>query len=123
VIAVFIAALLDVAGDCVLAVALVLWFRSDKWTERRRLAIAFSAIGFGLLLVACALIGSRLGMAANGFCACFGAWDWWRRRKDRRRTLDMTGEKSRALRDALVRKAREATRPRPALRPVPGGAR
>lgn len=48
---------------------------------------------------------------------------WWRKRRDRKRALDALGAKSRALRDALVRKARDAARPRPVLRPVPGGAR
>ena len=51
------------------------------------------------------------------------AWRLWRKRKNRKRALDALGAKSRALRDALVRKARDAARPRPVLRPVPGGAR
>ena len=41
---------------------------------------------------------------------------WWRRKG--RRAAATLGAKSRALRDALVRKVRELT-PRPALRPVP----
>lgn len=50
---------------------------------------------------------------------------WWfrRRRKGRRKAAALLGAKSRALRDALVRRAREAARPRPVLRPVPQGAR
>jgi hypothetical protein len=48
---------------------------------------------------------------------------WWWRRKDRKRAAKALGAKSRALRDALVRKAREAARPRRVLQPVPGGAR
>jgi hypothetical protein len=43
---------------------------------------------------------------------------WWRRRK-RRNVAALIGAKSRALRDAIVRKAREAARPRPVLRPAP----
>jgi Flp pilus assembly protein TadB len=38
---------------------------------------------------------------------------WWNRRKDRKRATGLLGAKSRALRDALVRKARELTQPRP----------
>lgn len=51
------------------------------------------------------------------------AWLWWRRRKRRKRARDALGAKSRALRDALVRRTREAAQPRPVLRPVPGGVR
>jgi len=46
----------------------------------------------------------------------------WRTRR-RRRAPRAYGYKARALIAALARKAREAARPRPALRPVPGGAR
>jgi hypothetical protein len=44
-----------------------------------------------------------------------------RRRRDKARAC--LGAKSRALRDALVRRQRELTCPRSVLRPVPGGAR
>jgi hypothetical protein len=44
---------------------------------------------------------------------------WWWRRKKRRNVAALIGAKSRALRDAIVRKAREVARPRPVLRPVP----
>lgn len=47
---------------------------------------------------------------------------WWRGRKDLRRITRLAGAKSRALLAALARKAREAARPRPVLRPAPGGA-
>ena len=41
-------------------------------------------------------------------------WVYWRRwRKGRRRLRDALGAKSRALRDALVRKTRESAQPRP----------
>jgi membrane protein implicated in regulation of membrane protease activity len=51
------------------------------------------------------------------------AWLWWHRRKRRRRAQAALGAKSRALRDALVRRTREAAKPRPVLRPVPGSVR
>jgi len=41
---------------------------------------------------------------------------WWRRRK-RRNVLALMGQKSRLLRDALVRRVREVTKPSPVLRP------
>lgn len=47
---------------------------------------------------------------------------WWRSSK-RRRAAALLGAKSRALRDTIVRRAREAAQPRPVLRPLPGGAR
>jgi hypothetical protein len=51
------------------------------------------------------------------------AWRLWRRRKRRGRAPRSYGAKSRALLATLARKAREAAKPRPALQPVPGGAR
>ena len=51
-----------------------------------------------------------------------GAVLWWRSRRRRRRAPRAYGAKSRALVAALVRKAREAARPRRVLRPAPGGA-
>lgn len=61
-------------------------------------------------------------VAGAGVTAVIGAAIlWWQRRK-RRPVAAVIGEKSRAIRDALVRRARGAARPRPALRPVPVGA-
>ena len=59
--------------------------------------------------------------------AIVSGWNWWkswRKRKDRKRAASLVGAKSRALRDAIVKRARNASRgARPVLRPVPGGAR
>lgn len=60
---------------------------------------------------------------ASFACAAVLAWLWWHRRKRRKRARGALGAKSRALRDALVRRTREAAQPRPVLRPVPGGVR
>jgi hypothetical protein len=46
---------------------------------------------------------------------------WWRRRKDRKRAPRAFGYKGRALLAALVASLRESLRPRPVLRPQPGG--
>jgi len=48
---------------------------------------------------------------------------WWRRNRKKRRASLALGAKALALRASLVRKMRESARPRPVLRPVPGGAR
>jgi hypothetical protein len=63
------------------------------------------------------------GIGPAGVMAVIGAFIWWHRRKKRRRAAALLGEKSRQLRAALVRRARQAAQPRPVLRPVPGGAR
>jgi hypothetical protein len=47
----------------------------------------------------------------------------WLNRRRRDRAKAWLGAKSRALRDALVRRQREMLRPRPVLSPLPGGAR
>ena len=51
------------------------------------------------------------------------AFLWWLSRRRRDRAPRSYGAKSGALLAALVRKAREAGKPRPVLRPAPGGAR
>jgi len=51
-----------------------------------------------------------------------GLWLHWRKRRKRRHAAQLLGAKSRALRDAMVRKVRETARPRRVLRPVPQGA-
>lgn len=64
------------------------------------------------------------GAAVSAAHFAFGLWLWWRGRpKDPRSALGMAGYKARAILAELARKAREAARPRPVLRPVPGGAR
>lgn|GEM_PF-2361773 len=84
-------------------------------------------------------------VTVSNACACAldaadGSWPWaawdaltvvlaakfWhdeRRKRKRRSALTAIGAKSKALHDALVRRAREAAQPRPVLRPLPGGAR
>ncbi len=47
---------------------------------------------------------------------------WWLSRRRRKRAPRMYGAKSRALVAACVRRMRGTARPRPVLRPVPGGA-
>lgn len=81
------------------------------------------AISGSLLAVFFALAGLTPLAALMALFAIWCAWDWWRKRKRRKRTSPKAlGAKSRALVAALVRRAREAARPRPVLRPLPGGA-
>lgn len=86
-------------------------------------------VGDGLMALA-AILGTFSNILwgdwrSAAFCAVTAAWFgwcWWRRRKDRRRSLQRAGYKTRAVLARLARKAREAAQPRPLLRPVPGGA-
>jgi hypothetical protein len=96
------------------------FFRGGPEAEHR--ADGLFAIADLLLAAAFALM--RLWPLA-AFFALLGivlAVNWWRKRKRRKRSPKAMGAKSRALLAALVRKAREAARPRPVLRPLPGGA-
>jgi len=63
-----------------------------------------------------------IGATASAIVA-FAVW-LWRRHKDRRkRAAALIGAKSRALRDAIVKRAKESARgARPVLRPIPGSA-
>lgn len=70
------------------------------------------------------LAGDWPGVATRGTLAAVVLWDWWHTRRKRKDRAPLAlGAKGKALRDALVRKAREAAKPRPVLRPAPGGAR
>jgi hypothetical protein len=66
-----------------------------------------------------AIAGDWQAAGAGAAQAAIGAWLW--RRGRRRRAPRAWGAKSRALAARLAAKAREAARPRPVLRPVPGG--
>jgi membrane protein implicated in regulation of membrane protease activity len=61
--------------------------------------------------------------AACAALTALTAWRLWRRRKRRDRAPRELGYKARVTVAALVRRVREAGRPRPVLQPVPGGAR
>jgi membrane protein implicated in regulation of membrane protease activity len=87
----------------------------------RRITAA-DAPGNVLLAAGWALYGSRILAAVFAVLAVLAAWLWWRGDRRKRKGAALIGAKSRALRDAIVRRAREAARPRPVLRPAPGGA-
>ena len=88
------------------------WHLPGWWAASAGVEVAISLSAGLWLPAACA--GGNLLVAAVF---------WWWRRKKRRSVTVLLGEKSRLLRAALVRRMRESARPRPVLRPVPGGAR
>lgn len=86
-------------------------------------AEGWTGAGIGVVLtLAFAGAGHWPGMALGAAQVAVGAWLWRRGRRGRRRAPRAYGAKSRALVAVLVAKARDAARPRPALRPVPGAA-
>ena len=104
-----------------IVIGVMLWLQSLFGHYGGDMMFRLYAIGFTLFAAQDALRQSWLHFVVDGTFAAFYAWQWYR--KDRRKVRDVLGAKSRALRDALVRKAREVAKPRPVLRPVPGGAR
>lgn len=82
-----------------------------------------NAVWVNALLALADLVVSTQWYAAGEAIASLIAmalW-WWSRRRRRDRVAKWLGGKSRAARDALVRRARQAWQPRPDL--APGGAR
>jgi hypothetical protein len=88
----------------------------------RRLTLA-DVIGDALIAAGNILAGNWVVGVAMAAWTAWMAWGLWRRRKRRKRAARELGYKARALLAELCRKARESARPRPVLRPVPGGAR
>ena len=93
---------------------------------------AFGLWWFGAITVVCMAITAVYAAQRNwhdvvwfAVLTALNAWNWWdcRRKKRRKRAPRAYGAKSRALIAALTAKARAAAKPRPVLRPVPGGAR
>lgn len=69
------------------------------------------------------LTGSWPGCAGSIASALVAAAAWWWDRHRRDPAKRSIGGRAKALRDALVRKVRQAAKPRPVPRPAPGGAR
>jgi len=62
------------------------------------------------------------GVAGGILSAVIATVCWWLSRRRRKRAPRAYGAKSRALLAAVVAKLREATKPRPVFKPVPGRA-
>jgi len=94
-----------------------------RWPPPRSMLFQWSGVAATLIAVAAATQhwaeagGAAVSLGASGL-----AWLWTRRKK-RRKAAALTGAKSRAVRDRLARALRESAKPRPVLRPLPGGAR
>jgi hypothetical protein len=98
-----------------------IWFRGRNGTWDGP-ADGFAALG-NLISCAAWVLWKIWPMAAlTAVFAALHAWDWWRKRRNKGKAKAWLGAKSKALRDALVAKQREVTKPRPVLRPVPRGA-
>jgi hypothetical protein len=112
------------AGTPFIVADLVMYFRHQPRPALEQAAWSLFAIGDVLYGIG-ALMLAQWGTAALQFAlAAFFAWLLWRRRRrDRRRAPGLAGYKARAALAKLARRARDAARPRPVLRPVPGGAR
>jgi hypothetical protein len=118
---------LFIAESCLLLAASACWALALLGRLERgwEYGWALCALLDGCLAAGCVL-QSQWPLAAwftLGAAAC--AWSWrkhHRRHRRKRKIAAMLGAKSRALRDAIVRRAREAAVPRRVLSPVPGGA-
>jgi uncharacterized membrane protein YfcA len=115
-----------VIGSALLGLALPPASAAAWWCVYRLVGGRYSYVGgwitSGLGVLAVSLIGRHwltAAFAAASLLVALAVW-WWKR-KDRKRAASLVGAKSRALRDALVRRAREVARPRPVLKPAPGG--
>jgi len=81
---------------------------------------AWWALGDGLTVPGLLVLHAWPAAAMLAALAAWWAWQWWNRRR-KSRAKAWLGAKSKAVRDALVRKLREARKPRPVLRPAPQG--
>ena len=87
------------------------------------LAVLFGIAALAGLIWALAIHNRALTiwMAVN-VALSVGSWIHNNRKRRKKRAHRALGAKSRARVAALVRKARETAKPRPSLRPAPGGA-
>lgn len=107
-------------GFAVLVAVAVQWKRlrwvraTEAWAGGWMVYATAMAIGGCIAMAWLDAAGAQLSFA---IAAMIFWWLWHRPR--RRRVFGLAGAKTRALRDAIVRKARQARKPRPVLRPVP----
>lgn len=84
--------------------------------------LAFYAAANGLCVVADLLDRAWITAAISAALTVLILLLWLSRRR-RKRAPKLIGAKARALIAAMVAKVRESAKPRPVLRPMPGGAR
>jgi hypothetical protein len=116
------------AGDAAVLVGWSLaWAKVVQRTRVRIRSVLAYVMQNAVPWMLIAFIGGRnvpmLTGSAGVLVIAFAIW-WWRRwRRKLRKLAGAIGEKARQRRAALVRTMRQRSRPRPVLRPVPGGAR
>lgn len=101
------------------------------WEFLVRRVLRWADLGFGSSWVLAAfwtgfsdVSGDQwIAAAIAGANLVIGVWLWWHNRRRRDRAPRAYGAKARVRIAALVAKVREAAKPRPVLRPAPGGAR
>lgn len=113
---------LGTLGCALVITEMVFWWRGDPRPAMECAGWALFVIA-DILYAVGDLMRQRWGAVAwDLILATYFAWLLWRRwRKHRKTVAALLGAKSRALRDALVRRQREVARSRPVLRPVPQG--
>ena len=116
-----LAVILWAAGWAAVIAAVAMHLRGHRDVARWFLALADWPIGAGDAAFTVASALRHQWLLAGWFAALTALviWSHRRNRRKRKRARALLGAKSRQLRDALVRKQRELTRPRPVLRPVP----
>jgi hypothetical protein len=107
--------LFEVMGGVLLAGAIIHLFFGRGPLGVLLCAAGNLALGVSELL-ARAWIPASFSLAVAAWCG----WNWWRR--NRKRSPRALGAKAQARLAALVKTLRESLRPRPVLRPAPGGA-
>lgn len=84
----------------------------------RTASYGLEALCFWIQTAADLLYGARPIAVVPFAAAVWVTWKWWKGgRRGRDKAAKMLGDKSRALLDALVRRAREIAVPRPVLAP------
>jgi hypothetical protein len=121
--------ILTAAGNIAIAAGFILWFaglvRGRPFTARDRSAVdALYCAGCTLHMIGALATGDwTWGIwALIAASAAWSLWDDHNAGRKLRGALSLLGDKSRALRDSLVRRARRAARPSPVLRPSLRGA-
>jgi uncharacterized membrane protein YccC len=103
----------EIAGTVVVLAAMMM----PAISQRTRSAIFAGA--FVIFLIGDVLTRQWADVAIDVAVIAVNVWTWWKGGGWRRKAAKLLGQKSKALRDALVRRAREVAKPRPVRRPVP----
>ena len=121
--------MIDIANGVVIVVSiggLVLWFYGSLANQHWARLWGSASIALADVAAFAADVAAGDGWAALLSVVFAVIWGliWWSERKRKRRdpAAKTLGAKSRLLVAAIVERARESAKPKPVLRPVPGGA-